>query len=132
MERCIRKMRSKGVEVSRTKDINFVIKSEISNDFLFPAKGQELQETIEFFVDLRNDEDCFGGKGRRGLLGYYEDTLPEANAFFSEMSDEALQYCNEFEDFCQDVVEYEVLRLVEDGKPLSLAIMGKEITFTRH
>ena len=117
---------------SSSQNIKFVIKSEVSNDFLFPARGQELQEKIEYFTNLHDDEECFGGKGKRGLLDYYHVNLPHANAFFSEMGSEALQYCIEFEDFCQDVVEYEVLRLVEDGKPLSLAIMGKEITFTRH
>jgi hypothetical protein len=117
---------------SHGPDYRLIIESEISENFKFSVKADDLQNQISFFTHIEAGWKCFDGMTKRELLDYYNEMLREEELEFSELSDNALKHCSDFDAFCDDVITFEALKLVEDGKPILLAQMGREITIKKH
>ena len=102
------------------------IKSKLSERFIFSVRADELQSQISFFKYVDGDIRCFEGRNKRELLKHYEEMLREEAGVFNEMSEVDLQKCRDFNDFCNDVISYEALKLAVSKKPISLLMMRIE------
>lgn len=107
-------------------DYEIEIKSELSENFVFPVSSRELRETISFFMNVDDDVRSIIGIGKRELITLYEDTLPELNALLSELSEQERVTSILFQHFCTNVITYEVLKLIEDREPLDLLVIESE------
>jgi LPS sulfotransferase NodH len=113
-------------------DYRLIIKSEISENFKFSVKADDFQNHISFFTHIDSKGKYFDGMTKRELLKHYQKTLREEEVQFSKRSHKALRHCRDFESFCDDVISFEVLKLVEEGKPITLAHMRRDIAFTNN
>ena len=120
---CFNSFWSKG---GRDTEYRISIKSKISKHFIFSVRADELQSQISFFKYIDRDMRCFEGKNKRELLKHYEEMLGEEAVVFNEISEADLQKCSDFNDFCNDVISYEALKLDISKKPISLVMMRIE------
>jgi len=112
-------------------EMEITILSDVTKNYFLTVTASQLEEAVKYFSEI-DDDEVFEGKGRRALLEHYENTLPETCKNFAGMRWGELIKSEEFGIFSSAVLDYEVLKYVEYGDPIMLAILRHERNLIRH